>query len=129
MLLLDTHMVLWLAFAPERISAEAVQAMRQSREQGALSIAATTLWEIATLESRGRLKLTLPAAVVLDRIERAYHVLPLTGAVAIRGTMFSKQYPKDPADRQIGATAVVHGLTLVTADRRIIASGEVRCLA
>jgi PIN domain nuclease of toxin-antitoxin system len=122
-------MVLWLAFDSERISPHLMSAMGQSREQGALSIAAITLWEIALLEARGRIKLTVPASLMLDRVERMYHVLPMSGAIALRGMLFSDRYPKDPADRQIGATAIAHGLTLVTADRKIIDSGEVACLA
>ena len=128
MLLLDTHMVLWLAFDPGRIAPEVIAALLQARAKGALSIAAITLWEIAMLDAKGRLKLDIPVSVLLDRVERAYRVLPLNGHIALRGTMFSEQYPKDPADRQIGATAIVHGLTLVTEDRRIRTSGEVTCL-
>lgn len=129
MLLLDTHVVLWLAFKPEQIPPRVVAAMIRSREHGAFSIAAVTLWEIALLEAKGRLNLKLPVSAILDRVERAYRVLPLSGAIALRSVMFTERYPKDPADRQIGATAIVHGLTLVTRDRNIINSGEVTCLS
>jgi PIN domain nuclease of toxin-antitoxin system len=52
-------------------------------------------------------------------------VFPVTGAIAARAVLLSTRYPNDPADRLIGATALVHGLQLVTKDERIQASGEV----
>jgi PIN domain nuclease of toxin-antitoxin system len=58
-------------------------------------------------------------------VEETYHVLPLTAAIADRGMKFSKSYARDPADRMIGATALVHGLKLVTRDEVIQGSGEV----
>jgi PIN domain nuclease of toxin-antitoxin system len=55
-------------------------------------------------------------------------VLPIDSAVAERSMTFSPNFPKDPADRIIAATALVHGLTLVTADEAIRKSGEVSCI-
>ena len=64
----------------------------------------------------------------LQEVERHFRVLPISAAIAERSMLFSPRYPKDPSDRIIGATALVHSLLLVTADEEIRASGEVPCL-
>lgn len=46
-------------------------------------------------------------------------ILPITAEVAAIATQFSEDYPKDPADRLIGATALAEGMPLVTRDERI----------
>ena len=128
MLLLDTHVVLWLALEPERISERAATSMGTTRQEDGLAIAMCTLWEIAILHSKHKIELDIPLDEFLRRVEDAYTLLPLTRQIAVRGTQFTSPYPKDPADRQIGATALLHGLSLVTADRPILRSGEVPCI-
>jgi PIN domain nuclease of toxin-antitoxin system len=46
-------------------------------------------------------------------------VIPITPEIAALTTQFPEDYPRDPADRIIGATARAEGLTLVTRDERI----------
>ena len=128
MILLDTNVVLWLSLQPERLSADATAAIQQARSADGLAIADKTLWEIANLVSLGRIELQASLREVLDSIEQRLAVLPITAAVAERSVLFSRRYPKDPADRIIGATALANGLKLVTADRAIFASGEVPCI-
>ncbi len=129
MALLDTNAVLWMAGDQEQVSAPALTAMREARLLGrGLSISSTTLWEIALLASKGKLSFSPSVDVFLEKLEASYHVLPLTRQIVLAGTRFSGAYPKDPADRQIGATALIHGLPFITADRHILASGEVPCI-
>ncbi len=52
-------------------------------------------------------------------VEKRFVVLPITGRICVRAFSLPEGYPKDPADRIIGATALVEGLTLVTADGQI----------
>jgi PIN domain nuclease of toxin-antitoxin system len=52
-------------------------------------------------------------------VERRFAVLPITGRICVQAFEFPVNYPKDPADRIIGATAVIEGLKLVTADQAI----------
>ena len=61
-------------------------------------------------------------------MEQNFVVLPITASVAERSVLFTPKYPKDAADRIIGATALANGIELVTADRLIRASGEVPCI-
>jgi PIN domain nuclease of toxin-antitoxin system len=125
-ILVDTHVVLWLALEPDQLSANALSALIDAREkQGGLAIADITLWEVATTIARGKVELQTELSAFLRSIEETYRVIPLTGEIAERGTQFSRAYPRDPADKLIGATALVHGLKLVTRDEEIRASGEV----
>jgi PIN domain nuclease of toxin-antitoxin system len=126
MILADTHVILWLALDPEQISVNALSALKEAREsQGGIAIADISLWEIAVAIQRGKVELESDFMEFLRSVEETYRVLPVTAEIAERGSQFSRAYPRDPADKLIGATALVHGLRLVTRDDLIRASGEV----
>jgi PIN domain nuclease of toxin-antitoxin system len=55
----------------------------------------------------------------LQEIEARFVVLPISSRACARTLQLPSSYPKDPADRLIGATALVEGLSLVTADSEI----------
>jgi PIN domain nuclease of toxin-antitoxin system len=120
LVLADTHIVLWLALEPERISKRAQDAMDEARGNGTgLAISAMTLVEIATLFGRRQFHLTLNLESFLDELERRCVGLPINARMCARMLSLRTGYPKDPADRVIGATALVEGIGLVTADREI----------
>ncbi len=120
MILLDTHVVLWLAFHPEKLSRQAVSALEHARDQrGGLAIAAVTLYEIALLASRGRIDLRTSMESFLDEVEAQFVVKPITGRICAQTIRLPDAYPNDPMDRLIGATAIVEGLALITADAAI----------
>lgn len=124
-MLLDTHVLIWLTQDQDQLSEPATQAIIAHRERGALYIADISLNEIAFLVTRHRLTVDRPLAVYLRFVESMVTVLPITAAIADRASTFRTTYPKDPADRLIGATAVIHGLSLITKDKSIRASKEV----
>ena len=129
MLLLDTQHVIWLAGESGRISKPALEAMESAkRESGGLAVAAITLWEIALLDAKGKVQFDPPVEQFLEKLEKAYRVLPLDRHIALKAAGLSRHFPKDPADRQIAATAIVHGMMLVTSDEKILKSGEVSCI-
>jgi len=128
MIVLDTHAVVWLAQSPEDLSAVAHDAVAEQRRRGGLAISCQTLWELSMLISRGRVRVAISLADFLEAVELNFHVLPVTGKIAERAMRFSERYPNDPTDQIIGATAVVHGLALLTKDGPIRASGEVNCV-
>ena len=120
MTLVDTHVVLWLALEPGRISKRAKAVIEQARQLGhGLAISDITLLEIATAESKGRVTLNSSLETFLSEIEARFVVLPITGKVCVRAMALPATYPKDPADRLIAATAIVEGSSLVTADDAI----------
>lgn len=120
MILLDTHVVVWLSSAPEKISKTGLNSINSARTEGlGLSIADITLFELALLISRKRIGIKVSVESFLHEVEARFKVLPINRQVAEVSMQFPKSYPKDPIDRLIGATALVHGLTLVTADNQI----------
>lgn len=120
MILLDTHVVLWLTSDPAKLSGKARAAIEASRKNGdGVAICDITLLELATLASKGRIRLDISLESFLQEIEARFVVLPISGRACARAMGLPTAYPKDPADRIIGATALVEGLSLVTADREI----------
>lgn len=128
MLLLDTHVVLWVAQQPGMLSQRAYDGLRTTRETDTLAISDKTLWELAMMISRNYVRVRTSTRDFLQEVEKHFRVLPISAAIAERSMLFSPRYPKDPSDRIIGATALVHSLQLVTADEDIRSSGEVPCL-
>ena len=128
MIIVDTHAVIWVTQEPSQLSARASAVLIHGRREGELAIADITLREIADQISRQRIRVSLPLDVYLRFVESVFLVLAVNGAIAERSVRFGSNYPKDPADRLIGATAIVHGAQLVTADGKIRRSGEVDCV-
>ncbi|HEV2387385.1 MAG TPA: type II toxin-antitoxin system VapC family toxin [Candidatus Acidoferrales bacterium] len=117
MILVDTHVVVWLAFDPARLSRRARAAIDHAREKaGGLAICDITLFELAALAGKGRIRLDISLESFLDEVESRFVVLPLSGRACARAMGLPPNYPSDPAARIIGATALVEGLALVTAD-------------
>ncbi|MCL2385837.1 MAG: type II toxin-antitoxin system VapC family toxin [Alphaproteobacteria bacterium] len=119
MILLDTHVVLWLAFEPDKLSKRAKEAIGAAHRHGGLAIAGITLLELAWLAEKGRVKTSLSVESFVRQCASKMTVLPITPEIAARAVSFPDSYPKDPQDRLIGATALVEGIELITHDKRI----------
>ncbi len=125
MILVDTHVVVWLAFDwlafdQNQISTKARAAIDEARDRGdGLAISDMTFLELATLANKGRIHIGISLESFLQEVETRFVVFPITGRACARAMGFPATYPKDPADRIIGATALVEGLSLITADRAI----------
>jgi PIN domain nuclease of toxin-antitoxin system len=128
-ILLDTHVAVWMTTDKRQLSLAAASAIREvSREGKGVAIASSTLWEIAMMSAKKQVRLPGTLTDYLRYIESVFIVLPITGAIAERSVLFAKGFPPDPSDRIIAATAFVHGVKLVTKDKRIRISKQVDCV-
>ena len=119
MILLDTHVLVWMSLDPSRLSKAAIATVQDARRRGTLYISDITLWEIALLARRGRIQITGTIDAFIYQISLPISVKRITPAIAGTAVQFPDEYPKDPADRLIGATSIVEQLTLVTADEQL----------
>jgi PIN domain nuclease of toxin-antitoxin system len=130
LILLDTHVLVWLVIQPRRLSRTAASAIRRGRTGGGIGISAITVWELSLLFSRGQIQ---ASGTVENSIQEMVDtagvcVRPLTPTVAALASQFPEDYPRDPADRLIGATARAEGVPLVTHDERIRRSKLIRTI-
>ena len=127
-IVVDTHIVIWLAGAPKLLSAAAIEAIKRERQSGSVAISDMTLLELARVISGGKVEVRTSLPAFLGQVERNFTILPVTGAIAERTMLFSPAYPRDPVDRVIGATALAYSCKLVTKDELIRRSREVECV-
>ena len=119
MILLDTHVLIWMSSDPNRLSRKAREAIREARQSTGIAVASITLWELAWLAENHRIQIASSVeAFVRESISRVI-VMPMTPEVVALAVRLPDTYPKDPADRLIVSTAIIDGLVLVTADERI----------
>jgi PIN domain nuclease of toxin-antitoxin system len=118
-ILLDTHVLIWLTTEPTKLSRHASSAIRRASRGGGIGISAITLWESGWLATHRRLQLTGTVEAYLEEVSSRVAVLPITTKVAALANQFSTDYSSDPCDRIIGATALSEGMVLVTKDAKI----------
>ena len=127
-LLLDTHIWLWALLEPERLSPAVRTALRSPDNQ--IWLSPISVWEAMVLAERGRLTISTTAAEWVQRMVQAIprREAPLSHDIAVMSRQLTLPH-QDPADRFLAATALVMGLTLVTADERLMQSTEYAVLA
>ena len=117
---------------PERLSRPARAALRGLEAGERVGLAAISLKEAAWHLAHKRITVNAPMDwgewLRLAALDPRLETLPLTVDVAIDSERFPESFPADPADRLIAATARVHGLVLITADRPLRESDAVRTL-
>jgi PIN domain nuclease of toxin-antitoxin system len=121
MIVLDTHVLVWWADAGSKLSKKAQQATRAKARRRELVASAISVFEIVTLERRGRLAFRIPVGEWLADLRKLPELTihPVTDEVAERAGGFGDVFPGDPADRIIAATALVLGAPLITHDTKL----------
>jgi PIN domain nuclease of toxin-antitoxin system len=124
--ILDTHVLLWLAGDRDRLSDVAREKIESSDE---LAISVASVQEIAYLVARGRVAMDRPVETWISDALNVHQVRALapTVSTALRaGSLDPVEFHGDPADRLIYATAVEHDALLVSADERLRESDPAR---
>jgi PIN domain nuclease of toxin-antitoxin system len=117
-IVLDTATWIWRASEPERLSARARRAIEGTDRA---LVSAISVWEVAMLVAKGRIRLDRPVghwvdlALALPGVE----LTALEPAIAVRSTRLPGPFHPDPADRIIVATALQHAAPVITPDERI----------
>jgi PIN domain nuclease of toxin-antitoxin system len=126
--LVDTHILLWWFENPKRLSAGQKRLLDRAGEGQEVGVSDVTLWEIALLLERGRIRLALPLDEWLARATASPRVsrVGISPAIAREMVALSVTREWDPADRILVASARVFGVPLITADSRIIEAQLVR---
>jgi PIN domain nuclease of toxin-antitoxin system len=125
-ILLDSHVLIWAVADSKRLSKPADSAIRRARHSDGLAVSAITAYEVAWQIASGRIQGYGTIETSLLRFLEGVTLRPITPEIAALATQFPGDYPRDPADRIIGATARAEGMTLVTRDERIRRSPLIR---
>lgn len=119
MIVLDTHVLLWWAFDPEKLSVEAQRLLAEVERSGGFA-SSISIWEIGIKVNRRKLELPITAEEFAHRLERgnAIELLPVDTSTWLRSLAIPWSH-SDPADRVIVATALMKDVPLLTKDETI----------
>jgi PIN domain nuclease of toxin-antitoxin system len=118
--LMDTHVVVWLTGRDQRLGSEARELVDIASGTDSILISAFSFWEVEMLVQRGRLQMSQSVAGWRQRVlDLGVREIPVSGDIAILAAEL-EDFPRDAADRIITATAMMHGATLITADPKIL---------
>jgi PIN domain nuclease of toxin-antitoxin system len=122
-IVLDTHVLLWLDSGDPQLGTLARQRIEQAHRLGGVAVSAISFWECAMLARDKRILLAKPVgAWRAELLAAGLRELPLDGAVATAAVGLALSH-QDPADRFIVATAQAHNADLLTADLRLLQAG------
>jgi PIN domain nuclease of toxin-antitoxin system len=117
--LLDTHLLLWAADSPDRLSNDARMIIEAPDNEPLFS--AASLWEIAIKNSLGRSDFQAdPRLLRRGLLDNGYGELPILSEHAVAIDALPPTH-KDPFDRMLVAQATVEGITLLTSDHILAA--------
>ncbi len=93
-------------------------------------VSAISLWELAKLVQKKRIRLVVPVSEWMDRaLDPVFiQVIPLSSDIVVESTTLPGAFQSDPADEMIVATARIHQATLITRDDRMRAYDHVNTI-
>lgn len=122
LVLLDTHILLWAAYQPKRLSPAAREVLLDPANS--LMFSAVSIWEVAIKSGLGRADFVAdPRVLRRGLFENGYAELPMMGAHAAAVADLPAIH-QDPFDRALVAQARIEGAVLGTVDAKVIAYGS-----
>src|SRR5437879_13410074 len=99
MILLDTHVLVWMASEPKQLSRRAREAIREARERTGVAIATITLWELAWLAENGRIQISASVESFVRETVARVILQPMTPEIAALAVRLRAALPRVPPDR------------------------------
>ena len=127
MIVADTHIIIWDALKPEKLTKKAKEAIRNANETDGIIFCDISLWEISMLIRRNRVKVDTSYKDFINLLfnSNKYILQGIEPDIADLSTSIFQDTENDPADKLIASTAVIKKAKLVTADKVMRASDEV----
>ena len=130
MITVDTHIIIWDALRPELLSAKAKNALAGANKEGGILFSDISLWEIAMLIHKKRIHIEVSYLEFINLVSTSnkYLIQPITPEIAELSAMLKSKTIVDPADCIIAATSIKFNAPLVTADKTLQKSKEIRTI-
>jgi len=109
----------------------AIRAVEEAAHHGLVRVSAISVWEVAMLEAKGRIRLSKDCLSWVNEALRApgLALVPLTPEIAVESSRLPGAFHGDPADRILVATARRQGAILLTRDEKILSYGKAKHLS
>ena len=130
MIVVDTHVVVWDALKPEKLSRRAKKAIAEANEGDGIIFCDISLWEIAMLMHKGRISVDIDYLQFIKLVfdSNNYILKSISPEIADLSSRLFQNVNKDPADRIIAATAIFNNLELITYDKSMRQSRKVKTI-
>jgi PIN domain nuclease of toxin-antitoxin system len=130
MITVDTHIIIWGALKPELLSKKAKRALDKANETTGIIFCEISLWEIAMLIKKKRLAIDVSYLEFINllKVSNNYVFKGISPEIAELSTNLPTAINQDPADRIICATSIITNTHLVTSDRNLIKSAEIKTI-
>lgn len=121
MIVADTHIIIWDALCPEKLSSKARKAIDTANKGDGIIFCDISLWEIAMLFKKERFKIDIDYKTFINLVlnSNKYTIWRISPEIAELSVYLPSVINKDPADRIIAATSIICLAPLVTADENL----------
>jgi len=128
MVALDTHVLLWWSLDPGKLSKKAAVICGEIEERGSY-VSSISIWELGVKIRNGKLDIGMSVRDFAERLKRigCVEIVPVDDTIWVRSLELDWEH-RDPADRVIVTTALIHGLPLITKDQTIHKSNQLKCI-
>jgi len=130
MIIADTHIIIWDALKPDLLSKKAREALRIANETDGILFCEISLWEIAMLMQKKRIKIDISYLEFINLLisSNNYIFKGISPEIAELSVNLPEEINQDPADRIICATAIRTNTRLITADKELRKANIVRTI-